>query len=255
MTRIVACVSGKGGAGKTTIAANLGVALAKLGKDVVVLDANLTTPNLGLHLGVPLYPTTLHDVLKGRASIKDAIYRHETGLKIIPAGIGLKDLKGVDARDLPTALLDLLGNTEIVLIDAAAGLGREALAAVESADELLLITNPDLPSVTDALKASKLAGQLGTKVLGLVINRKTGKPHEMKTGQITGMLDNIEVLAEIPEDVAVQAALSKRIPVVHHNPRSEAGMEMHRLAAKLVGIEMPVEKPWHHRFFGFLMRK
>ena len=255
MTRIVSCVSGKGGAGKTTIVANLGIALAKLGKDVVVLDGNLTTPNLGLHLGVPLYPTTLHDVLKGRASIKDAIYRHETGLKIIPAGIGLKDLKGVDARDLPTALLDLLGNTEIVLIDAAAGLGREALAAVEASDELLLITNPDLPSVTDALKAAKLAEQLGTKVLGLVINRKANKPHEMKTSQIAGMLDNIEVLAEIPEDVSVQEAIAKRIPAVHHNPKARASRELQRLAAKLVGIEIPEEKQWHHKFFGFLMRK
>ncbi len=255
MTRIVACVSGKGGAGKTTIVANLGVALAKMGRDVVVLDANLTTPNLGLHLGVPLYPVTLHDVLKGRASIKDAIYRHETGLKIIPAGIGLKDLKGVDARDLPTALLDLLGNTEIVLIDAAAGLGREALAAVEAADELLLITNPDLPSVTDALKASKLAEQLGTKVLGLVINKKSGRQYEMKTEQIAGMLDNMEVLAEIPEDMAVPIALSMRVPVVHYNQKSLAGSEMRKLAARLVGLEIIEEKPWHHKFFGFLRRR
>ena len=142
MTRIIACVSGKGGAGKTTLVANLGIALARMGKDVTVIDANLTTPNLGLHLGVPLSPITIHDVLKGKANIAQAIYRHESGLKVIPAGIALKDLKGVDARDLSTAILDLLGNTEIVLIDAAAGLGREALAAVEASDEMLLITNP-----------------------------------------------------------------------------------------------------------------
>ena len=69
MTRIIACASGKGGVGKTTFVANLGVALAELGKDVIAVDTNLTTPNLGLHLGVPLYPTTLHDVLKGKASM------------------------------------------------------------------------------------------------------------------------------------------------------------------------------------------
>ncbi|MBS3051549.1 MAG: P-loop NTPase, partial [Candidatus Aenigmarchaeota archaeon] len=72
MTRIIAVVSGKGGVGKTTMVANIGTALSKLGKNVIILDANLTTPSLGMHLGVPLYPVTLHDVLKGRANIKDA---------------------------------------------------------------------------------------------------------------------------------------------------------------------------------------
>ena len=160
MTRIVVCASGKGGVGKTTLVANLGLALAKLGKDVTVVDANLTTPNLGLHLGVPLYPTTLHDVVKGRAHIRDAIYEHESGLKIIPAGISIKDLKGADPKEIPNAFLGLLGTSDIVLVDASAGLGREALSALEAADELLLITNPDISSVTDALKTAKLAEQL-----------------------------------------------------------------------------------------------
>src|SRR3989338_11517016 len=119
MTRIIAIVSGKCGVGKTTLVANLGAALAGMGKDVIVLDANLTTPNLGIHLGVPLFPVTLHDVLKGRAHIRDAIYDHESGLRVVPAGISLRDLRGVDAKDLPTALLDLLGHADIILVDGA----------------------------------------------------------------------------------------------------------------------------------------
>ncbi len=254
MTRIIACVSGKGGAGKTTIVANLGVALAKMGKDVTVLDANLTTPNLGLHLGVPLYPITLHDVLKGKANIAQATYRHDSGLKIIPAGIALKDLKGVDARDLSTAILDLLGNTEIVLIDAAAGLGREALASLEAADELLLITNPELPAVTDALKCAKLAEQLGTKVTGVVVNRKSGKPHEMSGSEIMSMLDNYELLGEIPEDIEVKKAVSRRTPVVHYNPNAVASKEIKRLAARLAGVEFLEEKTLSQKILGLFRR-
>ncbi|MBI4174544.1 MAG: AAA family ATPase, partial [Candidatus Aenigmarchaeota archaeon] len=128
MTRIIAVVSGKGGVGKTTMVANIGTALSKMGKNVIILDANLTTPSLGMHMGVPLYPVTLHDVLKGRANIKDAVYKHESGVKIVPAGISLRDMRGVDSKDLPNALLDLLGSAEIILLDAAAGLGRETLA-------------------------------------------------------------------------------------------------------------------------------
>jgi septum site-determining protein MinD len=251
MTKIITCASGKGGAGKTMLTANLGVALAELGKNVVILDSNLTTPNLGLHLGLPLYPKTLHDILKGDANLEDAIYEHESGLRIVPAGIALKDLKGVDARDLPNALLDLVGNTEFVIIDAAAGLGREALAAIETADEMILVTTPELPAVTDALKAAKLAEQVGTKVSGLIINRVARKGHELRTEDIVGMLDT-ELLAEIPEDINVQQSISKKTPVLYHKPNSPASIEIKKLAAKLTGMEFRI--PWYYKLFSVFRR-
>ncbi len=252
MTRIIAIVSGKGGVGKTTLVANLGAALAGMGKDVIVLDANLTTPNLGIHLGMPLFPVTLHDVLKGRAHIRDAIYDHESGMRVVPAGISLRDLRGVDAKDLPTALLDLLGNADIILLDAAAGLGREALASIEAADEMIIITNPDLPSVTDALKAVKLAEQLGTRTLGVVVNRVTGAKHEMRREDIVSMLDDIELLSEIPEDMNVPVAISARTPIVIHKPGSRASHAVKKTAARLVGRSYAIDKAWRQRLFGFL---
>src|SRR3989338_4432008 len=247
MTRIIACVCGKGGAGKTTLVANIGTAIAEIGKDIIVVDTNLTTPNLGIHLGVPLYPTTLHDVLKGHASIKDAIYEHDSGLKVIPAGLSMRDLRGADIRDLSNTLLDLLGNAEIIMLDSAAGLGREALTAMETADEILIVTNPDLPSVTDALKAARLAEQTGTKIIGAVINRATGKSHELTKLEIQSMLENIDILATIPEDISVQRALSKRMPVIHHSPKSPAAHKMRSIAAKLVGYEYKIPIPWYRR--------
>lgn len=253
MTRIIVCASGKGGSGKTTLSTNLGTALAKMGKDVTILDANLTTPNLGMHLGVPLFPVTLHDVLKGKAEIWDAVYKHESGLKIIPAGISLKDLKGIDARDLPNTILDLLGNTDILIVDAAAGLGKEALAAFESADELLLVTNPELPAVADALKAIKMAEQVGTKVSGVVVNRRTGRSHEMTNTEIKNLLDT-EILAEIPEDLAVQESIAKRTPVVYHKPNSKASNAIKQLAATIAGEEISIKQPLRQRLFGFLFR-
>lgn len=252
MTRIITCLSGKGGVGKTTLVANLGIALAEMGKDVVVIDANLTTPNLGLHLGVPLFPTTLNDVLKGKARLIDATYAHESGLKLIPAGISLKDMKGIDARELPNTLLELLGSTDIVLIDAAAGLGREALAAIEAADELLLITNPELPAVTDALKAVKLAEQVGTKVSGLVVNRVSKRPHELTRKEISEMLEDVNLLAEIPEDIAIQESISKRIAVLNHKPNSASSSNIRQLAAKLTGKEIKLQKSWYQNLLGFL---
>lgn len=250
VTRIIACVSGKGGAGKTTLVSNLGVALAKMGKNVIVLDANVTTPNLGFHLGMPLTPVTLHDVLKGTAKIKDAIYEHETGLRVIPAGISLRDMKGVDAKQLSNALLDLLGSTDIVLLDAAAGLGREALAAIEAADELVLITNPDVTAVTDALKAAKLAQQFGTRISGIVVNRVTKKRYEMSNRDIVAMLGEYPILVTVPEDTNVRRALSKRAPVILTHPNTAASKEMKKLAAWIAGEQYYEKQPWYKRLFG-----
>ncbi len=254
MTRIIAVVSGKGGVGKTTMVANLGAALSKMGKNVIVLDANLTTPSLGMHLGVPLYPITLHDVLKGRANIKDAVYKHESGVKIVPAGISLRDMRGVDSKDLPNALLDLLGSAEIILLDAAAGLGREALAAIEAADEMLIVTNPEISAVTDALKSVKVAEQLGTRTLGFVVNRVSGKKHEMSKRDILNMLDNVNFLGEVPEDIAVQRAVANRVPVIRHSPNAAASNEMMRIAASLIGEEnrFRPSTPWYKKMFPFI---
>lgn len=254
MTRIIAVASGKGGAGKTTVVSNLGIALAKRGKNVVVIDANLTTPNLGLHLGIPLFPITLHDVLKGKARIHEAIYNHETGLKIIPAGISMKDLRGVDARELSNSLLDLIGNTDIVLIDAAAGLGREALAAFESADEVLIVANPELTSVTDALKTIKMAGQLGTRVSGVVINKIGGTSFEMTKDEIMSMLDISTVLAEIPEDKVVREAIAKRVPIVHYKPYTRPSQEINKLASRLLGEEVIENNNWMEKLMTFLRK-
>jgi len=93
MARLITITSGKGGVGKTTSAINIGAALNAFGKEVVILDANLTTPNIGLHLGAPIVPVNLNHVLLGKAKISDAIYEHESGTKIIPSSLSVKELK------------------------------------------------------------------------------------------------------------------------------------------------------------------
>lgn len=251
MARIISIISGKGGAGKTVVTANLGVALAELGEEVTIIDCNLTTPNLGLHLGIPTFPKTLHDVLKGDAKLSDAIYEHDFGLRIIPAGLALSDLKGVDASTLSSALLELVPTNDIILIDGAAGLGKEALAAMEASDELLIITNPELPAALDALKAIKLAEQLGSKLLGVVLNRVSRKPHELSEKEIEDLLE-LPVLAKIPEDENIKKSIAQKIPVVKYNPYAPASLEFKRLAGLLVGKSINLSLPWWKKLFWFL---
>jgi septum site-determining protein MinD len=95
LTRVIGIVSGKGGVGKTTLTVNLGVALSKLGKKVIVVDCNLSTPHLSYYLGAYKYTTTLNDALLGRTDIKNALYHHNN-VMFVPASLAMEDLISLD---------------------------------------------------------------------------------------------------------------------------------------------------------------
>ena len=244
MTRTIAIISGKGGVGKTTLTSNLASALTLLGEDVVAIDANLTTPNLGLHVGMHFAPVTLHDVLKGESKLKDAIYPHPFGFKVVPASMSVDDLTGIDPSRLYEVVLNLTGKTNFILMDSAAGLGREAVSALQATDEVLVITNPNLPSVADALKTVRLAERLNKKVIGVVANRVRKKEYELTKAEIEEMI-NYPVIAQIPEDNNVTKAIFAKMPVVNYSPNSPAAIEFKRLAHFLTGRPF-LEKPRFH---------
>lgn len=236
MTKFIVIASGKGGTGKTTTAINLGIALTNFGRNVILLEGNLSTPHLGLHLGSHNHSATLTDVLNGKKSIRDVIYLHHSGLKIIPAGVTLKDLEKVDAVTYRNAIKDLMGLSEIVIIDSAAGLGNEAMAALEPADGMLIVTNPELPAITDALKMKRLAERNNVVVLGIILNRVRNDELEMTISSVETILET-KVIGAIPEDDEVRKALNLHHPVTETSPDSGAAKEFRNIAAKLIGNE------------------
>src|SRR3989339_535139 len=133
MSKIITITSGKGGVGKTTTAINLGAALNSFGKNVIIVDANLTTPNIGLHLGAPIVPISLNHVLLGKAKISDSIYEHESGTKIIPSSLSINELRRLNQHKLKEVGRKLRKMADMVIFDSAAGLGDEAVAAIQSA--------------------------------------------------------------------------------------------------------------------------
>ena len=237
MARLITITSGKGGVGKTTTAINLGAALNEFGKEVIILDANLTTPNIGLHLGAPIVPISLNHVLSGKAKIGDAIYEHESGTKIIPSSLSVKELKKVNTngngklRDIGKKLRKM---ADYVIYDSAAGLGEEAIAAMEAADDLIIVTNPEIPAVTDALKTSKLIEQLGKEVKGVIVTRVRGRKTEMPVENIRDMLE-LPILGVIPEDGNMQNSLVMKDAILHTHPKSRASRAYRRIAAKIIG--------------------
>jgi septum site-determining protein MinD len=247
MVKLIAIISGKGGVGKTTTAINLGAALNSFGKEVIVVDANLTTPNVGLHLGAPIVPVNLNHVLLGKAKVADAIYEHESGTKIIPSSLSVKELKRLNHSKLKEVGRSLRRLADFVIYDAAAGLGDEAVGSIEAVDQLIIVTNPEIPAVTDALKTAKLAEELGKEVLGVVVTRVKGNKTEMPLSNIREMLD-LPILGVIPEDRNVQRALSEKDAILHTHPNSKATIAYKVIAAKLAGINYKVPGVWARMF-------
>ena len=243
MTRIITITGGKGGSGKTSSAINIASALNYFGKKSIVVDANLTTPNIGLHLGAPIVPVTLHDILKGKNHITESIYVHTSGIRVILSSISLNALKNVDPEKLELVIQDLHGESDFIILDSAAGLGREALAAIKASEEVIILTNPEISAVTDALKTIKLSKELGKDILGVVVNKTNPKNMDMSLENIEAMLET-QIIGVIPEDRAMKFATARKDSVVNMYPDSPSSVSYKKLAAHLsnLNFEEPISE-------------
>ncbi len=251
MSRVLVVASGKGGVGKTTISINLAAALSQMGEDVILFDANLRTPNASIHLGAPKLPVTLHDVLENDAYIEEALYEHDSGIRILPAGVSLKDVRRAKPEKLQDVFLQLREIANIIIADAPASLGDEVIEAIKGADEVLIVTNPELPAVTDALKTIGMAKKMHKKVLGVVINKVHRDNLELSAKEVGTLLEQ-PVLAVIPAEKSVKEALSRFAPFVKSHPRSKASVEVVKLAHKLV--DKQYEEP-QNGFWGRIFKR
>jgi septum site-determining protein MinD len=232
MTRSVVLASGKGGVGKTTLAANLAVALAWYGKRVAVLDADIVMANLEIVLGLKNPPVSLMDVLQGTRKLEEVLYEGPAGVKIIPAGITLDGFHEKNIRMLKAVLREAPDTIEILIIDAPAG--RDAAMVMDEGQEVVLVTTPDVASVSDALKMKILAERMGATVYGGVLNRVEGRKRELRPQAVERALD-VPLLSIIPEDGRVKEALSDETPFVLKYPDCRPSRELWKIASGLIG--------------------
>ncbi|MBI4175600.1 MAG: P-loop NTPase [Candidatus Aenigmarchaeota archaeon] len=229
MAKIIGVFSGKGGVGKTTCSINLGLAIQGFGDPITLIDCDVKNSNLGLHLGLYDFPITLYDVLENDINILEAMYIHSSGLRIIPASVYMINFD-INASKFKTALNDL---ESVVMIDSPPGIGEDVLSLMSLCDEIVIITNPDLPSVTDALKTYQAANDLGKKIAGVLINR-TANRHEIKTKHIEEIFKGA-ILGTVPEDRNVKRSIHIKVPLVLYKPHSRASLAFKSAAAKLTG--------------------
>lgn len=230
--RIIGVFSCKGGVGKTTTAVNLAAFLdKKLSRGVIVVDANLTAPNVGIHLGAIDSTITMHDVLAGRTSIEKAIRVSKGGLHFIPGNIAVSE--EIHSVDLKSCLEPLKKKYKYIVLDSAPGLGPEVIEAVKASDEFLVVTNPEVPTIATTLRTFKVAERYKTPITGVVVNKVRGKRYEVPISEIKKKL-GWPIAAVVPDDDGVRESMTVGTPVLRHAPLSPAAKKFRVLGKHLL---------------------
>lgn len=248
MGKAIGVISLKGGVGKTSAVVSIGSALSEQGKSVLLVDGNLSSPSLGLHLGIVEPNKTLHHVLSHSTNPKDAIYQAK-GMDILPASITGGKINSLALRD---KIKLLKKNYDVVLIDSAPSLDDETLSVVLSSDQILGVTTPDHPTLSATIRVLNIAKKRGASIAGVVINKVHDKDFEISLDKIEETI-GAPVLAVIPYDTKVLHALSNMEPSPSFAPRSRGSIEYKKLAAALVGEKYNTFS--FRNLFGFTPKK
>lgn len=244
--RVIAVVSGKGGVGKSNIAANLSLCLADAQQRVVLLDADLGLANADLILGVRPR-ANLADVIDGRGSLTDILVDLPGGASLVPGGSGLAqlaDLPEFKRHRLMQVVEELESRSDILVVDCGAGIGRNVTGLAAGADTVVVVLTPEPTSLADAYATIKVIAGLGAfGRLGVVVNMARTRDEAMRTatrlGDVARKFLGVEVLdfGYVLVDDHVRQAVCRRRPLVLSAPRSPAALCIRAIASKLVEPE------------------
>lgn len=250
MSKTLGIISIKGGVGKTTIAASLAANLVNnYKKKVLLVDANYSAPNLGLHLDIVSPEKTIHHVLDEKATINSAIH-NKFGIDIIPGEYVYNNQ--LNYYKLKDSLKKIKNSYDFVILDSSPALNDELLSAMLASDVLFVVTTPDYPTLSCSLKAAKIAKQRGKPISGIIINKTRDPGYEITLKEIEQTAE-IPVVARIPDDKNAVRSVFTRIPIPIYKKRSGFSREISRLGAALTNSSP--KKNILSRLFAFNLGK
>ncbi|HEY9727469.1 MAG TPA: septum site-determining protein MinD [Chroococcales cyanobacterium] len=244
MSRIIVITSGKGGVGKTTVTSNLGMALARLGRQVALVDADFGLRNLDLLLGLEnrvVY--TAIDVIAGQCRLEQALVKdkRQEGLVLLPAAQSrMKEV--VNPAHMKKLLSMLSEKFHYILVDSPAGIETGFQNAIAAASEALIVTTPEIAAVRDADRVVGLLEAQSVKRIHLIVNRL--KPAMVQADQMMSVQDVQEILAipligVIPDDERVIVSSNRGEPLVLAEQISLPGIAIGNIARRLEGEKVP----------------
>ena len=261
MTRIIVVTSGKGGVGKTTSTANLGMALAKLGRTVAVIDADFGLRNLDLLLGLEnriVY--TAVEVISGECRLEQALVKdkRQPRLVLLPAAQNrMKD--AINAEQMKQLVAMLAEKYDYILIDSPAGIEQGFQNAIAAAKEGVIVTTPEIAAVRDADRVVGLLEAHNVKRIHLIVNRI--RPAMVQANDMMSVQDVREILAipllgVVPDDERVIVSTNRGEPLVLSENPSLAGTAYENIARRLEGekVEFLDLNPPPENFFTRIRR-
>lgn len=266
--RVIVITSGKGGVGKTTTNANIGTALAKAGKKVVMIDTDLGLRNLDLLLGLEnriVY--TIVDVVEERCKLKQALVKDKKNPNLcLLAAAQTRDKTAVTEEQLKDICEKLKKDFDFILVDCPAGIEQGFQNAVAGASEAIVVTTPEMSAVRDADRIiGLLEAKEEIKSYKLLLNRV--RPNLIKSNDMMSVDDVVEILSAdlvgiIPEDTGIITSTNKGEPIVN-DEKSLAGQAYNNVARRIIGENVPflnLEEPKGvmakmKKFFSGLMGK
>jgi MinD-like ATPase involved in chromosome partitioning or flagellar assembly len=230
MIKTIGIIAIKGGVGKTTISAALASDLVNhYGKKVLLVDANFSAPNLGLHMDILEPEKTIHHVLDKKIHLKSAVH-NKFGVDVIPGEyVYNADLPYLKLKEKLKTVED---DYDFIILDSSPSLNDEVLSTITASDALFVVTTPDYPTLSCTLKAAKLAKQRGKPIAGIIINKIREPRFELNLQEIESSTD-IPVVAKIPDDKNAVKSLFMRIPLPIYKKHSALSKEINRLNAAL----------------------
>ncbi|MFW5903295.1 MAG: P-loop NTPase [Halolamina sp.] len=234
MVDALAVASGKGGTGKTTATLALGMALADE-YDVTVVDTDTGMANLLFHAGLADVDVTLHDLLVSdrNATLSSASY-DRFGMRIVPCGTSLEAFEAADPTRLRDVIADLAADTDVLLLDSPATLAsRGAVLPVVLADRIVLVVQPTIPAITDALKVQEYATAYGTGVAGVLFNKVHEPSSVDRVVDRAGEYFEGPILGTVPMDDAARESRRAGTPLLAHAPDSDAARAYREAAGEI----------------------
>lgn len=266
--RVIVITSGKGGVGKTTTNANIGTALARAGKKVVMIDTDLGLRNLDLLLGLEnriVY--TIVDVVEERCKLKQALVKDKKNPNLcLLAAAQTRDKTAVTEEQLKNICEELKKDFDFILVDCPAGIEQGFQNAVAGASEAIVVTTPEMSAVRDADRIiGLLEAREEIKSYKLLLNRV--RPNLIKSNDMMSVDDVVEILSAdligiIPEDTGIITSTNKGEPIVN-DEKSLAGKAYNNVARRIIGEDVPFLNLEEDnsmlgkvkKFFSGLMRK
>lgn len=256
--KVIAVTGGKGGVGKTNVSVNLATALAEMGHETVLLDADLGLANVDVLLG--LRPKkNISDVLDGTCSLEEVMLKAGERFRIVPASSGTQEMTSLSAHEhaeLIHAFNSIADNLDVLIVDTAAGISDSVVNFVRAAQEVLVVVCDEPTSITDAYALIKLLNRdyqmTRFRVLAnMVLTEQEGRNMFNKLLTVTDrFLDvTLQYVGSIPYDENVRKAVQKQVPVLKAFPKSKVALALRQLANKVDSWPVQTLPRGHLEFF------